>query len=72
MEWVDNETPGLARSWFAVALAAEVGEEPIVVRVLGEEHRIARGDDRVVERYGLVWFAPEEPVCDIPDPTPWK
>ena len=71
MEWVDNETPGLARSWFAVALAAEVGEEPIVVRVLGEEHRIGRGDDRVVERYGLVWFAPEEPVCDIPDFKEW-
>ena len=131
MEWVDNETPGLERSWYAVAMSAGVGEEPVAVQVLGRwwvlarlasglaafedqcPHRLAPlsigaicGDELrcgyhgwrfdgtgrctavpalgnvpskaqvarpfgVVERYGLVWLAPEAPVCDIPDFKEW-
>jgi vanillate O-demethylase monooxygenase subunit len=132
--WVDNETPGLARAWYAVALGSEVADRPVSVRVLGRDwavvrladgiaafedrcpHRLAPlsigtvcgatlqcryhgweldrsgacvripalGDDAaipskaraatpagLVERYGLVWLAPEEPVCDIPAFPEW-
>ncbi|MCU1483341.1 MAG: putative oxidoreductase, Rieske [2Fe-2S] region [Actinomycetia bacterium] len=132
--WVDNETAGLERAWYAVALSGEVQDAPVGVRVLGREwvvvrladglaafedrcpHRLAPlsigtvcgatlqcryhgweldrtgacvripalGDDSaiptkaraatpfgVVERYGLVWLAPEEPVCDLPDFPEW-
>ena len=71
MQWVDNETPGLARSWFAVALDSELGDEPLTVTLLGQHFEIARGDERVTERYGLVWFAPRDPVCPIPAFDEW-
>jgi phenylpropionate dioxygenase-like ring-hydroxylating dioxygenase large terminal subunit len=132
--WVDNETPGLARAWYAVALARDLGVAPISVRVLGRDWAVVRLDDGIaafedrcphrlaplsigtvrgatlqcryhgweiersgacvripalgedvaipskarvdtpfglVERYGLVWLAPEEPVADIPDFHEW-
>jgi nitrite reductase/ring-hydroxylating ferredoxin subunit len=125
---VDNESPALAAAWHPVADAAELGDEPlgvlllgrawVLVRLAGEvvafedrcPHRLAplsagwvdggrlrcryhgwsfaadgrctsipaNGPDAaippaaclrrpagVVERYGLVWLAPEPPVCDI-------
>ncbi len=72
MSWVDNETAALAHAWYAVALAAEVGDEPLEVRVLGRTHAVGRGDPAVVERYGLLWFAPAEPVCAIPHFPEWE
>jgi vanillate O-demethylase monooxygenase subunit len=132
--WVDNETPGLARAWYAVALAGDVTDRPVPVRVLGRDwvlarlatgltafedrcpHRLAPlsigtvcgatlqcryhgweldGTGRCVsipgfgagaalpsrataavpaglqERYGLVWLAPEPPVCDLPAFPEW-
>lgn len=129
-----NTSPGLERSWYAIALSTEVGDEPIGVRLLdrpwvavrlaGEvrvfddrcPHRLAplhRGEvidgslrcryhgwkfgvdgqcvdipsadtgsaipsraclrppARVEERYGLVWIAPEEPTCELPDFPEW-
>jgi vanillate O-demethylase monooxygenase subunit len=130
----DNSSIGLAASWYAVALADEVGEQPVAVQVLGTAwvlvrldeqlvafedrcpHRLAPlsigcvrgtalecgyhgwrfdasgrcvaipslGDEAilppraalrppagVVERYGLVWIAPERPVCDLPSFPEW-
>jgi phenylpropionate dioxygenase-like ring-hydroxylating dioxygenase large terminal subunit len=132
--WVDNSTPGLAASWYAVALSDEVDETPRPVTVLGRPwvlcriagrltafvdecpHRLAplsvgcvehatlqcryhgwrfdadgacvsipaSGPDAVIpararlrrpaglqERYGLVWLAPEPPICDLPDFPEW-
>lgn len=129
-----NGSPGLERAWYAVALSADVGDEPVGVRVLDRPwaavrlggqvrvfddrcpHRLAplhRGEvvdgalqcryhgwrydsggrcvhvpsagadsaipgraclqvpARVAERYGLVWIAPEEPLCDLPDFPEW-
>jgi vanillate O-demethylase monooxygenase subunit len=45
---VDNVTPGLARSWFAVALSTEVGDGPVAVSVLGVPWVLARLDGRLV------------------------
>ena len=135
MTTVHNTSPALRRAWHAVAMAHEVGTEPIQVWLLGEAwvvarlrgelaafedrcpHRLAplsagcvddRGDLRcgyhgwsfaadgsctaipamgetdhlpprakvqpawgVVERHGLVWLAPDEPVAPIPDFPEW-
>jgi phenylpropionate dioxygenase-like ring-hydroxylating dioxygenase large terminal subunit len=125
---VDNESPALATAWHPVADAAELGEEPLAVMLLGRPwvlvrlhgevvafedrcpHRLAplsagwvQGDQLrcryhgwsygpdgrctgipsngpdapipsraclrrpagVAVRYGLVWLAPEPPVCEI-------
>jgi phenylpropionate dioxygenase-like ring-hydroxylating dioxygenase large terminal subunit len=40
--WADNVSPGLERSWFAVAMAHEVGEAPVPVQVLGTWWVLAR------------------------------
>jgi phenylpropionate dioxygenase-like ring-hydroxylating dioxygenase large terminal subunit len=132
--WADNETPGLERAWYAVAMSHEVADRPVAVRLLGKEwvvvrlgsgltafedrcpHRLAPlsigeicgdvlqcryhgweidaagctvripsvGDDASIpsrarvdtpwgiqERYGLVWLAPDEPVCDLPAFPEW-
>jgi len=45
---VDNVTPGLARSWYAVALSGEVGEEPVAVTVLGVPWVVVRLGGRLV------------------------
>ena len=138
---LDNLSPAWRRCWHAVAPSAEVGSEPVSVRLLGEPwvlvrlgadadgtggrvsafvdrcpHRLAPlsagqiegdtlrcgyhgwvfdaagscvsipalGDDAnipprarataaagVQERYGLIWIAPEEPVCDLHDFPEW-
>jgi vanillate O-demethylase monooxygenase subunit len=39
---VDNGTPALAHSWHAVALSAELGDEPIQVWLLGQPWCLAR------------------------------
>lgn len=33
---------------------------------------VARRPWGVMERYGLIWLAPEEPVCDLPDIGEWE
>lgn len=135
MSSVDNITPGLERSWFAVALATEVTDQPRKVELLGrswvvlrmEAERVVAFADRcphrlaplsigsqhdgvltcryhgwrfdgegtcvevpalgptatvppraclerpagVQEAYGLVWIAPEDPVCDLPEFPEW-
>lgn len=137
--FADNDSPGLERSWYAVAMSHEVGDRPVPVQVLGTWWVLARFDGRVVafedrcphrlvplsigtieaqdgcgatltcayhgwrfgadgtcvsipalgadatipsraslrrpaaveERYGLVWLAPEEPVCALPELPEW-
>jgi phenylpropionate dioxygenase-like ring-hydroxylating dioxygenase large terminal subunit len=39
---LDNTTPALARAWHAVALSAELGDEPIQVWLLGQPWCLAR------------------------------
>ena len=133
-ETIHNEAAALARGWHAVAMAAEIGDEPVRVRLLGNDwvlaridgrimafvdrcpHRLAPlsaghvADDRIVcpyhgwefgpdgratripslrttdrvppracltppagitERYGLVWLAPEPPVCALHEFPEW-
>ncbi|HEY8524031.1 MAG TPA: aromatic ring-hydroxylating dioxygenase subunit alpha [Acidimicrobiales bacterium] len=128
VETVDNETPALGAAWHPVAEAAELGDEPLGVLLLGRAwvltrlggelvafedrcpHRLApmsagwvEGDQLrcryhgwsfgpdgrctlipsngpggpippraclvrpagVMERYGLIWLAPDDPVCDV-------
>jgi phenylpropionate dioxygenase-like ring-hydroxylating dioxygenase large terminal subunit len=134
MHVADNESPGLERAWYAVAMSTEVTDRPTSVKVLGRDwvlvrladglaafedrcpHRLAPlsigtvcgttlrcgyhgwelersgqcvripalGDDAAIpsqaraatpaalqERYGLVWLAPEAPVCEIPEFPEW-
>lgn len=134
VEAINNTTPALGRSWFAVALSTSVTEHPTPVRVLGQRWVVLRlqgeltafvdqcphrqaplslgtvtgdrlacgyhgwefdgagqcvaipalGPDAsippsaclqrpagVTERYGLVWIAPQDPVCDLPDFPEW-
>jgi phenylpropionate dioxygenase-like ring-hydroxylating dioxygenase large terminal subunit len=40
--WIDNEAAGLGRAWYAVAMAADVGDAPVAVRVLGRDWVLAR------------------------------
>jgi phenylpropionate dioxygenase-like ring-hydroxylating dioxygenase large terminal subunit len=59
-----NEDPALLRAWHPVALA---GEDATEVTLLGHTFRPA--EERTVERWGLIWLAPAEPVTDLfPDP----
>ncbi len=131
---LDNTSPALTRGWHAVARAAEIGDDPTQVWLLGEPWAIARVDGdlrtfrdrcphrgaplsagRVVgneiecgyhgwrfapngratavpslgpdvpiptracltsafaacERFGLVWLAPDEPVCGLHEFPEW-
>ena len=133
-ETIHNETAALARGWHAVAMAAEIGDDPVRVRLLGNDWVLARIDGRIVafvdrcphrlaplsagrvahdrivcpyhgwefgpdgkatripslrttdrvppracltppagitERYGLVWLAPEPPVCALHEFPEW-
>lgn len=73
-----NEDPRLRAAWHPVALAGEVGPEPLDVLLLGQRYRLSRDGDlscspqpyAVTERWGLVWLAPEQPRVppfDAPD-----
>ncbi|MEM7341726.1 MAG: aromatic ring-hydroxylating dioxygenase subunit alpha [Actinomycetota bacterium] len=44
---VDNTTPALRRAWYAVALAADVGTDPVPVTVLGEHWIVMRLDGQI-------------------------
>jgi len=57
-----NEDPALLRAWHPVGL---VGEDLTEVRLLGRTYRPA--EERTVERWGLLWLAPEEPVTGLFD-----
>lgn len=132
--WFDNEAPGLARAWHAVATSGEVSDSPFGVELLGTRWAVARlstgltafvdrcahrlaplrigtvcgevlqckyhgwtydssgqctsvpalGPDAtipprstvrtahsVVERYGLIWMAIEEPLTPFPEFPEW-
>jgi vanillate O-demethylase monooxygenase subunit len=45
---LDNTTPGLERSWYAVALSRDVGEQPLRVKVLGRAWAVMRLDGELV------------------------
>ncbi|MDP9075575.1 MAG: Rieske 2Fe-2S domain-containing protein [Actinomycetota bacterium] len=46
--WIDNTTPGLARSWYPVALSHEVDQDPVGVRLLGRGWVLVRLAGRLV------------------------
>ncbi len=48
MTEVDNCSPGLSRAWFAVALATEVGADPLSVSILGVGWVVLRMDGELV------------------------
>lgn len=50
-DWITNDSPGLQRAWYAVAMSHHVTDAPVPVRVLGRAWVLARLDS------GLVAFA---------------
>ncbi len=59
-----NEDESLLRAWHPVGL---VSETPSSVRLVGREFDVA--SSRTVERWGMVWLAPSEPLTELfPDP----
>jgi phenylpropionate dioxygenase-like ring-hydroxylating dioxygenase large terminal subunit len=61
-----NEDPSLLRAWHPVGPA---GADTTSVTLLGRTFRTAGG--RLIERWGMQWFAPEEPLTDLfDDPDP--
>ncbi len=69
-----NLEPALARAWHPVALVAELTDAPRPVRLLGCDWQLSRVDGRLaasptpaglIERWGLVWLAPEEPLVEL-------
>jgi phenylpropionate dioxygenase-like ring-hydroxylating dioxygenase large terminal subunit len=72
-----NVDPALAHGWHPVALATEVGPDPVDVTLLGDVWSLRRdGSGTVVtpdgayataERWGLVWLAPAEPLTGLFD-----
>lgn len=66
----------LARAWHPVALSSEVGEESRPTTLLGRVWTLRRDATRLVvepdphgvlERWGLVWLAPERPIVELFD-----
>ncbi|SDS20146.1 Rieske 2Fe-2S domain-containing protein [Actinoplanes derwentensis] len=55
-----NEDPGLRKAWHPVGLAAD---PPDQVLLLGRTHRLR--DERVQERWGMLWLAPDEPLTSL-------
>ncbi len=47
MTWLNNTHPALRRCWHPVALAADIADAPVAVRVLGEDWVLARLGERV-------------------------
>jgi len=72
-----NLDPALRRAWHPVVLASELDDGPQAVRLLGEDWQVRRDEKgtltasptpyAVVERWGLVWLAPEQPLDDLFD-----
>ncbi len=75
-ELLTNLHPALARAWHPVALRAELDAHPgpFTARLLGRDWTLSVVDGRVVatpepaglvQRWGLVWLAPEPPLVDL-------
>lgn len=71
-----NLDPALRHAWHPVALPDEVGADGYGVRLLGADWQLRRGADGltaepvpygVLERWGLVWLAPEAPAYELFD-----
>jgi phenylpropionate dioxygenase-like ring-hydroxylating dioxygenase large terminal subunit len=78
---VDQTSSVFRRCWHPVARSTEVGEVATVVRLLGDDWQLARcgptvdvrrGETTsvewavaVIERYGLVWIAPDTPLTPL-------
>jgi phenylpropionate dioxygenase-like ring-hydroxylating dioxygenase large terminal subunit len=73
--WLSNTDPALRRCWHPVARSAEVGGEPVPIRLLGEDWTLVREPALVAdplpaglaERDGLVFLAPEDPLTPLPE-----
>ena len=73
--WLSNTDPALRRCWHPVARRGEIGEEPVPVRLLGEDWAVVRRPTLaadplpagLAERDGLVFLAPDEPVTALPE-----
>ncbi len=71
-----NLTPALAAAWHPVALGSEISETDHPVTLLGSEWLLRRHEQKIikpqavyglVERWGLVWLAPAEPLVPLFD-----
>ncbi len=70
-----NLDPALRHAWHPVALASELDNGPQAVRLLGEEWQIWRESGAtlaasphpcgLIERWGLIWLAPDQPLDDL-------
>src|SRR4051794_9148835 len=74
-EMLRNDDPRLAAAWHPVALSSEVTAAELDIRLLGRTWTLRRtpggavaaepAPHAVIERWGLVWLAPEPPVLDL-------
>lgn len=71
-----NLDPALRHAWHPVAVAEQLAEHRHAVRLLGQDWTLWRSDGAVraepapygvLERWGLVWLAPERPVGELFD-----
>jgi len=71
-----NLDAALHHAWHPVALASELDGGPLTIRLLGEDWRLQRAGGgfaatptpyAVVERWGLVWLAPDRPLDELFD-----
>jgi phenylpropionate dioxygenase-like ring-hydroxylating dioxygenase large terminal subunit len=72
-----NLDPALEHAWHPVAVATEVGVDPLDIVLVGRSWSLRRDPDGTIrtpggahavrERWGLIWLAPRPPVTDLFD-----
>lgn len=76
VDGLGNEDPRLRAAWHPLALSAEVGAEPVAVRLLGDAYVLVRTAAGLaceppvaglVERWGVVLAAPDPPAVPLFD-----
>ncbi len=73
---ITNLSPALRHAWHPVALISELGAQPRTARLLGADWELQRAEGGVqvtpepygvLERWGMVWLAPERPLDELFD-----